>query len=86
MKYELTQHAKDVLAEREIPVEWLEPFPVGKVRRLLFRAWCRKVQLPCGVAPPLGLSQRSADWSARIAVYSHSASVGLVPTGRRLVS
>ncbi|HUY33543.1 MAG TPA: DUF4258 domain-containing protein [Pirellulales bacterium] len=24
MKYELTQHAKDVLAERAIPTEWLE--------------------------------------------------------------
>jgi hypothetical protein len=24
MTYELTQHARDVLAERHIPVEWLE--------------------------------------------------------------
>lgn len=24
MNYELTQHAKDVLAERQIPVEWME--------------------------------------------------------------
>ena len=24
MNYELTQHARDVLAERHIPVEWLE--------------------------------------------------------------
>lgn len=24
MEYELTEHAKDVLAEREIPAEWLE--------------------------------------------------------------
>jgi len=24
MNYELTQHAKDVLAERQIPVEWVE--------------------------------------------------------------
>ena len=24
MKYQLTQHARDVLVEREIPVEWLE--------------------------------------------------------------
>lgn len=24
MKYELTQHARDVLAERHIPVEWME--------------------------------------------------------------
>jgi hypothetical protein len=24
MNYELTQHARDVLAERNIPLEWLE--------------------------------------------------------------
>lgn len=24
MKYQLTQHARDVMAERQIPVEWME--------------------------------------------------------------
>jgi hypothetical protein len=34
LKYELTQHAKDVLAERQIPVEWVERALAGPELKL----------------------------------------------------
>ena len=64
----------------------LAPFPVGKFRSLLRERWCRKVRVPrwcsrprwaCPSGAPTGQLESAAG--------SHSASVGLVPTGQRLV-
>ena len=34
MKYELSQHAKDSIAEREIPIEWIERVLTSPARRM----------------------------------------------------